>query len=355
MKNRTLTISLSLLLLPVILCGQEKTITLKQAQILVPRPAFDPVRSLIPGEMESPGDTLETSNPVLKVVLHSDGTWEYAKDPVVASENPVFHSYWNNETIIPYTQALSDLPLKIMLVLSDDASKFCCPYGIKVFSPFGRRHGRNHNGVDIPMPRGSELYAAFDGKVRVSTFHRGFGNVVVIRHENGLETIYGHMSERKVKANDWVKAGDVIGTCGSTGRASGPHLHFETRYEGYAFDPQWIIDFEKGILRHGVYILKRTQFGTQNKYVPESEEEDDEIFRADEEIAEQEAEAAAEAERKAAEEAAAKAAEVWYTIKSGDNLSTIAKRNGVSVSSICKLNNITTKTTLRVGRRIRLK
>lgn len=355
MNIRILTISLNLLLLPMLLCGQGRTITLKRAQILVPRPAFDPVRSLIPGEVEVPGDTMETTNPALKLVLYPNGTWEYAKNPIAASENPIFMESWDNSSIIPYELALSDLPMRITMVLSDEASKFCCPYGVKVFSPFGRRHGRNHNGVDLPMPRGTSIYAAFDGKVRVSTYHRGFGNVVIIRHENGLETTYAHLSERKIKANEWVSAGDIIGTCGSTGRSTGPHLHFEARFGGYAFDPQWIIDFEHGILRHGVYTIKRSQFGVQNKYVPESELEDDEIYHTDEEIAEEQARLTAAAEQKAAEEAAAKAAEVWYTIMSGDNLSTIARRNGTTVSEICRLNGITTRTTLRVGRKIRLK
>jgi len=333
----------------------NRQISMERAKMLVPRPAFDAVRSLIPGETQAAGDTVQTTDERIQLVLYPNGTWKYVKNPDAVTESEVFKEYWATDNIWPYNVPLSELPYVITLVLSDDASGFCFPYHIKVISPYGIRKGRNHSGVDIPMPHGSKIYAAFDGKVRVSSYHRGYGNVVIIRHENGLETWYAHLSERKVHANQWVKAGDLIGLCGSTGRSTGPHLHFETRYMGYSFDPQWIIDCEKGILRHGVYTLKRSQFGTGNKYIPETEVEEDELYKTVEEIMEAErikAEEKAAAEEKAK---AAKAAEKWHTVKSGESLSTIAKKYGTTVSRICQLNNISSKTTLKVGRRLRVK
>ena len=140
-----------------------------------------------------------------------------------------------------------------------------------------------------------------------------------------------------------MSAGSQIGLGGSTGRSTGPHLHFETRYKGYAFDPQWLIDFETGVLRHGVFTLKKKYLSANSRYVPESEDVEEEILLADDEDR-------AEAQRKAAEEAAKK----YHTIRSGDTLGAIARRYGTTVNQICKWNNITPKTTLKIGRKLRV-
>ena len=206
------------------------------------------------------------------------------------------------------------------------------------------------------MKKGDPVGAAFAGRVRFSKYSSGYGNLVVIRHENGLETYYGHLSERKVEAGDWVEAGQVIGLGGSTGRSTGPHLHFETRYQGYAFDPEWLIDFETGVLRHRLFVLKKRYLDANSKYVPESEEEEYEINigdQRDQQVADSLAAVQKAAQEKAAREAAAAQ---YYTIRSGDNLGKIARRYGTTVNAICRLNpGLTAKTTLRIGRRIRVK
>ncbi len=170
----------------------------------------------------------------------------------------------------------------------------------------------------------------------MSKFFGAFGILVVIRHENGLETFYAHLSKRYVEAGDWVNAGDVIGEGGSTGRSTGPHLHFETRYKGFAFDPQWLIDFEKGVLRHRLFVLKKKYFNIYSNYEQDFEDE----MKND-------------AEDKA--EDAEKAAMKYYTIKSGDTLGRIAINNGTTVNALCRLNGITAKTVLKIGRRIRVR
>ena len=215
---------------------------------------------------------------------------------------------------------------------------------MKVFSPFGWRRRRNHTGVDLPLATGTPVYAAFDGRVRCSMYNRGYGNVVVIRHASGLETTYAHLKERNVQTGDYVSAGDVIGLGGSTGRSTGPHLHFETRYEGYAFDPQWLIDFETGTLRHGYFVLKRKYLSNTSRYYPESEEEEEEIYKTEEEDR-------AEAERIAREMAAAQ----YHTVKSGDTLYGLAARYHTTVGAICKLNGISASTPLRIGKKLRVK
>lgn len=317
--------------------------TMKRARELVPRPALDPVRSLIPGKQAPAVDTLDTSDPRVKLILCGDGTWHYAKDPDAAGATDVFTEHWSTNVLDPYKTPLQDLPWRITLSLADSASRFACPRQVKVFSPFGMRRHRRHQGVDLPLQRGEPVYAAFDGKVRYSSYSRGYGNIVIVRHECGLETAYAHLSERKVSAGDWVHAGDVLGLGGSTGRSSGPHLHFETRYHGYAFDPQWLIDFENGVLRHGVFVLKRKYLHEYSRYVPESEDEEEEIYLTEEQER-------AEEERIAREMAAAR----YVTVKSGDTLSRIAINNHTTVSELCRLNGITPKTTLRIGRKLRV-
>ena len=311
--------------------------TLQRAELLIPRTVKGPVKSLMPY------DTLDTSEPSIKLVLMDDNTWKYVRDGDALKHSDYYTKNWDNYNADPYRLPYADLPDRITLWLVDSTMRFSCPYQTKVYSKFGVRRGRRHQGVDLPLAKGTPVSATFDGKVRISKYARGYGNLVVIRHENGLETFYGHLSEINVHEGDWVHAGDIVGLGGSSGRATGPHLHFETRYKGYAFDPQWIIDFENGILRHGVFTLKKKYLSEHSTYTPESEQEEEEILIA-------EAEDRAEAERIAAEKAAMK----YHTIKSGDTLSGIAVKYGTTVNQLCQWNNLTPKSTLRIGRTIRV-
>lgn len=329
-----------LALLPVMAGAQNDSAAVSSAV----RENYGPVKSLVPGENGPVHDTLDTSDPTIKIVLCSDGTWHYSRDCSAMADSTVFRNNWRTDVLNPYQSKLEDLPYRVTLCLADSASRFCCPRQVKVFSPFGWRRRRNHMGVDLPLPMKTPVYAAFDGKVRVSMYNRGYGNIVVIRHASGLETSYAHLSERNVEPGDYVAAGDVIGLGGSTGRSTGPHLHFETRYEGNAFDPQWLIDFETGTLRHGYFTLKRKYLSPQSKYYPESEDEEEDIYKSEEEDR-------AEADRIAREMAAAQ----YHTIKSGDTLGALAIKYHTSVNAICRLNGISPKTTLRIGRKLRVK
>jgi murein DD-endopeptidase MepM/ murein hydrolase activator NlpD len=179
--------------------------------------------------------------------------------------------------------------------------------------------------------------------VRASTYSSGYGNLVIIRHENGLETYYGHLSKREVEVGDWVHAGDEIGLGGSTGRSTGPHLHFETRYMGFAFDPEWIADYETGQLRKNVFVLRRSYLNANSHYVPETIDEEEEIYASEEKIVEEEKRIAAE-----------RAAMRYYTVKSGDTLGAIAKREGKSLGTIQKLNPGINPNKLRIGQKIRV-
>lgn len=344
MRGRFSIAAIAFALLPLMAGAQGSRLTIKEAEKLVPREIRKPVKSMIPGEKPPVHDTLDTSDPAVKIILFNDGTWRYERDMQAFADSAVFRSAWKTNELNPYRSKLEDLPYRVTLCLADSASRFCCPNKVKVFSPFGWRRRRNHTGVDLPLSTGTPVYAAFDGRVRVSMYNRGYGNVVVVRHASGLETTYAHLKERNVQSGDYVSAGDVIGLGGSTGRSTGPHLHFETRYEGYAFDPQWLIDFETGTLRHGYFVLKRKYLSNTSRYYPESEDEEDEIYKAEEQDR-------AEAERIAKEMAAAQ----YHTVKSGDTLYGLAAKYHTTVGAICKLNGISASTPLKIGKKLRVK
>ncbi len=308
-----------------------------KTHLVIPRPALEPLKSLIISPSD-PIDTLDTVNEHIKVILHADNTWQYYKTPGFQQVAGVFDDHWEDNRTNPYGIELKDLPDRWSIWLVDSLDQYHCPYQGKVHhrGKFGIRRGRRHQGVDIPLKVGEPVYATFTGKVRVSKYWGAYGNVVIIRHENGLETFYAHLSKREVDAGDWVNAGDVIGLGGSTGRSTGPHLHFETRYNGFAFDPQWLMNFEDGILRHRLFVLKKKYFNIYSNYEQDFE---DEIKNNEEDRAE-------DAER---------AAMKWHTVKAGDTLSKIARNNGTTVKALCRLNGIDQNATLRIGKRIRVR
>ena len=164
--------------------------------------------------------------------------------------------------------------------------------------------------------------------------------MLVIRHLNGLETYYGHLSRFIVKSGDLVKAGELIGYGGSTGRSTGPHLHFETRYMGQAFDPERIFDFESGTLRSEEFVLNKHYFSINSHYGQTDEQ------------------SLAASKKKPSDPTSPKAKQgkkTYYTVRKGDNLSKIAKKYGTTVSNICKLNGIRANKALRVGQKLRVK
>lgn len=137
-----------------------------------------------------------------------------------------------------------------------------------VNSHFGYRKsfGRMHRGVDLKANMGDTIYSAFSGKVRITKFDRdGYGFYVVVRHDNGMETVYGHLSRFLVKQNQYVRSGQPIALSGNTGRSTGPHLHFETRYMGIALNPEKIFDFVNGVAHKDVYVFNKGAADGDNK------------------------------------------------------------------------------------------
>lgn len=287
-----------------------------------------------------PIDTLPSGNDAVKIVLYNDNSWRYVRDRAIEKDSEIYTRYWDTLKVLPYKELqLSSFPASIAIDLVDSLHAYHYPYKgtIKSYGKFGPRRRRPHRGIDLSLKTGDPIYAAFSGKVRISQYNRGgYGNLVVIRHDNGLETYYGHLSERKVVPDQWVEAGQVIGLGGSTGRSTGPHLHFETRYYGQTFDPERLIDFETGDLRRQTIVLKRSYFDIHSNAAQDFEEE----IALEEEIKKAEAE---------------KAAMRYHTIRSGDTLGALARKYGTTVTNICRLNGIKSTTTLRIGRKLRVR
>ena len=234
------------------------------------------------------------------------------------SEYPALSLYpnWNNQYVHAYGNAI------IPDTYTIDLTGFHMPTpSTKITSPFGPRWRRMHNGLDLKVNIGDTIVAAFDGKVRIVKYERrGYGKYVVIRHDNGLETVYGHLSKQLVEENQLVKAGEVIGLGGNTGRSTGSHLHFETRFLGIAINPIYMFDFPKQDIVADTYTFRKA------KGVKRAGSHDTQV--ADGTIR-------------------------YHKVKSGDTLSRIAKLRGVSVSTLCKLNRIKPTTTLRIGQGLR--
>lgn len=282
-------------------------------------------------------DTLPTGNSALSIVLFNDNTWRYILAEDYKNDPEVFNNHWDTTNIHAYRDIeLDSLPEATAIRLVDSLESYHYPYIGRITSRYGPRRGRAHQGLDIGLKTGDPIYATFDGKVRLSKAAGDYGNLVIIRHNNGLETYYAHLSQRDVEVGDWVVAGQQIGLGGSTGRSTGPHLHYEVRYKGQSFDPERLIDFSNGNLRRDELLLKRRHFSIYSKY-----EQD---FGDEEEVAKQE-----EAERKAA------AAVQYHTVRSGDTLGAIARKYGTSVSRICQLSGIKSTSILRIGQKLRVR
>ena len=281
-------------------------------------------------------DTLTTDNDAVQVILYSNNSWKYIRNREIAKDSTIFEKYWDTSTLFPYREVdMSGMPKSVVIDLVDSLTSYHCPYQGAVH-PRGK-YGPRRRGVDLPLKMGDPIYAAFCGRVRISQYNKGgYGNLVIIRHDNGLETYYGHLSERMVEPGQWVEAGQIIGLGGSTGRSTGPHLHFETRYYGQSFDPERLIDFKNGTLSRETFLLKKSFFSI---YSNAGQDFDDEIAN----------------EEQDKKEAAEKAAMKYYKIRSGDTLGAIARRNGTTVSNICRLNGIKSTTILQIGRSLRIR
>lgn len=254
-------------------------------------------------------------------------------------ESPASELYqeWDNR----YAHKRTEMPDTFKI----DLRHFCMPTPSRVVtSNFGNRWGRPHKGLDIKVYIGDTIRAAFSGKVRIVRYEAGgYGKYIVIRHPNGLETIYGHLSEQLVSENQSVRAGEVIGLGGNTGRSTGSHLHFETRLCGVALNPALMFDFRnqdvtgdyyvynvntyneesveatrlRGKVGNGGYTRDLVQNGELGSYQNKTHASNDELL--------------------------------YHKVKNGETLASIAKLRGVTIEKICSLNHLSANAKVRPG------
>ncbi|MDR1864347.1 MAG: peptidoglycan DD-metalloendopeptidase family protein [Bacteroidales bacterium] len=252
--------------------------------------------------------TLEEDEMCIDSLIHlaNEGNIDSLKVPA----SKLYGYIWDNQFVNPYRQNVIHMPDTVMI----DFSQYCHPNKNVVTSDFGFRRGwRFHYGIDTRLKVGDSICSSFDGMVRIVKRGRAYGHYVVIRHFNGLETVYAHLSKTLVKVNQVVRAGEVIALGGNTGRSTGPHLHYEIRYLGQPVPPRELIDWENYTAKYRIVDLCAQHFA----YAEELEK-----IR-------------------------------YYTVRKGDTLFGISRKIGVSMDQICRLNKIKKTSILRIGQKLR--
>ncbi|RYD75603.1 MAG: LysM peptidoglycan-binding domain-containing protein [Sphingobacteriales bacterium] len=236
---------------------------------------------------------------------------------------------WDTTTVHPYHFDAAKMADTVTLFLADHGDcAFMAPVAGYVTSNFGpRTRTRYHYGIDLKLDVGDTVVSAFDGIVRIAQWSSSYGNVVVVRHYNGLETVYGHLSKLEVTPGDVVRAGQLVALGGNTGHSTGPHLHFEVRYMGQPINPNDVIAFNDSLghdLKSDVLEVSSSTFSYISKFKAEGG------YR--------------------------KPANVkYYTIRNGDTLSHIAVKNNTTINRLCQLNSVSRNSKLRPGQKLKVK
>jgi murein DD-endopeptidase MepM/ murein hydrolase activator NlpD len=359
-------------------------------------------------------DTTEPYVPVIAALRDSSdsttGEPKKAGEPVVQTpvsalealeEGDEFYEDWDTSSVHSAKfDALVFTDTVLVPLYDPQHCTYTHPFNGQPTSEFGFRRYRYHFGVDINLETGDSVKCAFDGKVRIAQYSKSYGNLVVVRHDNGLETYYAHLSKLLVKPGQTLEAGNLVGLGGNTGHSHGSHLHFEVRFRGQPIDPNMIIDFKAQRLRTDTLMLTQSHF----KYLTETHKVVRRSRRrtrvtyytpggahyatpdakavmakvpapavpgntstapaatpnpgapAVNNVPQKSASASTTAAKKTTTTTtAAKGKAVYHTVKKGDTLSAIAVRYGTSVTKLCQLNGIKSTTTLQIGRKLRVK
>lgn len=225
-----------------------------------------------------------------------------------------FYDDFDESTVFNIVPDVEFPESQIIKIESDSLGIYHHPKIGPVNSKFGWRDGRMHKGIDINLHKGDPIVAAFDGMVRIAHLKGAYGNVIIIRHYNGLETVYAHLSKIKVKPGQVVLAGQLIGLGGNTGRSSGPHLHFEVRFKGQALNPSSIISFTENKTLNDSIVIKKSRYGI----------------------------------------CAYPSNATLHTIERGDTWYEVAKRYGLSMKELCVLNGTDKRYYLKIGQKLRV-
>lgn len=280
-----------------------------------------------------PIDTIESDGK--KIVFYDNKTWEFLilteaqifNDSLFSSfeEHPIFKNNWVTTDKYAFLETRNKPIQEQNIKLVNSFDKFVMP----VSGPLYGKFRRGHKGIDIGLKKGDTIRSVFGGRVRLAQYDRsGYGNLIIVRHFNGLETFYAHLSKINVKPGQWVNSGDLLGLGGSTGRSKGPHLHFETRYYDRPFDPLKIIDYEgKQLIADNLLVSNELFTGSINtksngsfngSYGGSTDGE-------------------------------------YHKIKKGETLGSIAKKYGTTVSNLKALNNMGSSTLIREGKSLKIK
>jgi len=241
-----------------------------------------------------------------------ESSFSHVKSGNIPATN--FYGDFDETTVFQITPEIEFPETQIIKIESDSLGHYHHPKIGPINSKFGWREGRMHKGIDINLNRGDAIVAAFDGMVRIAKLQGAYGNVVIIRHYNGLETVYAHLSKIKVKPGQIVTAGQLIGLGGNTGRSSGPHLHFEIRFKGHAINPASIISLDNQKLHHDYIVIKKSKYGI----------------------------------------CAYPSNATLHIVEKGDSWYEIAKRYGLSMKELCALNNTEKRYYLKIGQKLRV-
>ncbi len=294
-------------------------------------------------------DTINTKNGA--IVMFQDRTWQYLEDlefdgilnhhihdMLSAIPGLDYIQTWDND--VCYTSDrqndLSKLNDTLWLCLmNENDNDFKMPFEGIVTSRYGFRSGRYHNGIDIDVETGDTIKSAWSGKVRYAKYNGGgFGNLVIVRHNNGLETFYAHLSKLLVVPNQNVNAGDILGLGGNTGNSRGSHLHFEVRFYDAPLNPEEVIDFTNNKCKDDNLFVHKGIFRPGAK--PSDLEEHGESFESGRTVAQSQG-------RK------------YHKVRRGDTLTRIAAANHTTVAKLCRLNGLKYNSKIQIGRTIRVR
>jgi murein DD-endopeptidase MepM/ murein hydrolase activator NlpD len=253
------------------------------------------------------------------------------------AQDPSFRHPWSNDICFTSRNDMAKLKDTLWLCVNDEYDQhFNMPAPGIVTSRYGPRNGRNHNGIDIDLETGDTVYATWSGKVRYAKYNDGgYGNLVIIRHPNGLETLYAHLSKFLVYPDQDIVAGEPIGLGGNTGHSFGSHLHFEIRFYDAPMNPEEIIDFSQKSLKNENLFVHKGLFRPGAKPSDYYEDHPAEVVQAP---------------------VVVRTPQVrYYKVRPGDTLTEIAARNGTTVTHLCQLNGIKPTSVLQVGRSLRVK
>lgn len=279
----------------------------------------------------------------------------------------LYDEYWDVEHLrsrmltIPFTE---DKLMLIMVAASNNPFEVPCSFDDISLKYGPTKGGDFHPGVDLKVEPQTLVKSSFDGVVRMAKYYGDYGLTVVIRHYNGLETVYAHLDKLCVKPGQMLAAGDVIGQTGKTGNCKEPLLHFETRFMNEYFDPELIIDFENETLVKNTCVLTSSDLNVTDldmlgktvvKPSNTTAKPVTPVMNTTTSVEEKNPQREVIQQVNAQLKQAFDGEEVYHVIQKGETLYRIATQYKTTTTEILRLNNIDDADRIAAGQRIRVK